>query len=176
MNMSIRKITYAAIVAAIYAGLTIFLAPISYGPLQFRLSEVLCILPFFFPFSVWGLFVGCLLANIVSVYGIIDIVFGSLATLLAALCTMYIGKKSRRGYAAKALACLPPVIANGVIIGAVIALATTPGAAFWAGFAVNGVQVAIGELAVMFVLGYPLMVYLPTSHFFQRLLQRYNVN
>lgn len=172
--MSIRKIAYAAVIAAVYAGLTMFLAPISYGPLQFRLSEVLCILPFFFPFSVWGLFVGCLLANIISVYGIADIVFGSLATLIAALGTMYIGKKGKGGVGSKALACLPPVLANGVIIGGVIAFMTTPGSAFWAGFAVNGLQVAIGELAVMFVLGFPLLVYLPNTKFFRELLYKYN--
>ena len=129
---------------------------------------------FLSPFSVWGLFVGCLLANIISVYGIADIVFGSLATLIAALCTMYIGKKGKEGIGSKALACLPPVLANGVIIGAVIAFMTTPGSAFWAGFAVNGLQVAIGELAVMFVLGFPLLVYLPNTKFFRELLYKYN--
>ena len=86
-NLSLRKLTFAAVVGALYAALTIALAPISYGPLQFRVSEVLCILPFFFPFTAWGLFVGCALANLFGSGLLPDIVFGSLATLLAALCT-----------------------------------------------------------------------------------------
>ncbi len=169
--MSIKKIAYASIIAAVYAGLTMFLAPISYGPLQFRVSEVLCILPFFFPFSVWGLFIGCIISNMASMFGIVDIVFGSLATLLAALSTMYIGKKSSGGKGACALACLPPVIFNGIIIGAVISFASTP-ELFWHGFLLNGLQVALGEAVIMFALGLPLMLYIPKTRFFREFLLR----
>ncbi|MGE4485563.1 MAG: QueT transporter family protein [Oscillospiraceae bacterium] len=168
MDTSIRKISFAAVVAAVYAALTILLAPISYGPVQMRLSEAMCILPFFFPMSVWGLFIGCIIANLMSAYGIIDVVFGSAATLMAALCTMYMGKKSSGGVLSKALACLPPVVFNAVIIGAVISFSATPDA-FWAGFIVNGAEVALGEFAVMYVIGLPLMIYLPGTAFFQEL-------
>jgi uncharacterized membrane protein len=168
MSSSIRKIAFAAVIAAVYAAMTILLSFMSYGPIQFRVAEVLCILPFFFPVSVWGLFVGCILSNLLSAYGIIDIVFGSLATLLAALCTMQLGKICRERVSIKALACLPPVIFNGLIVGAVIAFSTTPDA-FWAGFAINGLQVAFGELVVMAVLGLPLMIWLPKTHFFKEL-------
>ena len=91
----IRVLCTAAVTGAAYAVMTIALAPISYGALQFRVSEVLCILPFFIPGTVWGLFAGCILANLLT-GNIFDIIFGSLATLLAGLCTAAFGKRSQR--------------------------------------------------------------------------------
>ena len=173
-NKSVKKIVFAAMVGALYAALTFALAPISYGDVQFRVSEVLCIQPFFMPSSVWGLFVGCALANVISAYGIMDIVFGSLATLLAGLCTMYLGKISRRNIAIKILACLPPVIFNGVIVGGVLAYAAAPGAAFWSAYLIIGVQVAMGELAVLMIPGLLLMCFLPKAKFFRRILSLYD--
>jgi uncharacterized membrane protein len=174
MKFSVRKLVLAAIVGAVYAALTMALAPISYGPIQFRISEVLCILPFFFPFSVWGLFVGCILANLISAYGILDIVFGSLATLLAGLCTMAIGKMGRERIINKVLACLPPVIFNGLIVGAVLAYTYTPDA-FWAGLALNGGEVALGELVVLYVIGLPLLIFLPKSNTFKKFKVQYTL-
>ena len=85
MKISVRKIAFSAALAAVYAALTMCTAFMSYGPIQFRLAEALNILPFFFPETVLGLFVGCIISNLISGYGIYDIVFGSLATLLAAV-------------------------------------------------------------------------------------------
>lgn len=169
--MTTRKIAFAAVIGAAYAVLTMILAPIGFGQIQFRIAEALCILPFFFPFSAWGLFIGCAAANILlSPYGIIDAAFGSLATLLAALCTMYIGKRSQ-SIKAKILACLPPVIFNGIIVGAVIAygIVTMPGVteAFWPTYTIVGLQVAGGELAVLYALGLPLLILLPKTGFFK---------
>lgn len=176
--MTARKIAFAAIVGAIYAVLTMVLAPIGYGPIQFRLSEVLCILPFFFPFSAWGLFVGCVIANLLSAYGIIDVVFGSLATLLAALCTMYFGKMNRHSVAPKIMACLPPVVLNAIIVGAVIAygISTAPGStdAFWPTYTVVGLQVGFGELVVLYALGLPALILLPKTNFFKNLSSLYS--
>ena len=84
MNKTTRNIVTAAVIGALYAVLTMVLAPISYGPVQCRISEVLCILPFFMPSTTWGLFFGCAIANIASSAGLPDIIFGSLATLIAA--------------------------------------------------------------------------------------------
>ena len=86
MHITTRKLAAAAVTGAAYAALTMLLAPISYGAIQCRVSEVLCILPFFIPCTAWGLFAGCAIANLLSAAGIFDVVFGSLATLLAALC------------------------------------------------------------------------------------------
>lgn len=174
MKISIRKIAFSAVIAAVYAALTILLAPISYGPVQFRISEALTILPFFFPSSVYGLFIGCVISNIFSSYGIIDIVFGSLATLLAAVATMYIGKAGKRGPVICAAGCFPPVFFNGVVVGAVIAASTAAGKAFWAAFAVNGLQVAFGELVVMYVIGLPLAVYFPKTKLYLSLKKIYD--
>lgn len=173
--MAIRKIAFAAVVGAVYCVLTMALAPISYGPLQFRLSEVLCILPFFFPFSVWGLFVGCILANLLSAYGALDVIFGSLATLLAALGTMYIGRLGRGRVLPKVFACLPPVVLNAVIVGALIAFytaSTTP--AFWPSFIINSLQVGFGELVVLYALGLPTLILLPRTAFFKTLSSLYS--
>lgn len=171
--MTIRKIAYAGVIGAVYAALTMVLAPISYGPVQFRIAEVLCILPFFFPFSVWGLFVGCIIANLLSAYGALDVVFGSLATLLAALSTMYIGRIGKQSVLSKVFACLPPVVFNGIIVGAVIAYSITsaPGSteAFWPTFTIIGLQVGVGELGVLYILGLPLLLLLPKTGFFRAL-------
>lgn len=158
-------LTRMALLAAVYATLTLFLAPISYGPFQLRISEALTVLPFFFPEAVFGLFVGCLLANIIGTFmgvslGMLDIIFGSLATLLAAYLTMKIGK-ARLSDPASAnkrmwLAPLPPVIVNAIVIGAVLTYVFAPETGI-AGFAIFAAEVGVGQIAACYGLGVPLM-------------------
>ena len=163
-NLNIRKIAFIGVVAASYAALTMAVAPVAFGPIQFRIAEVLCILPFFFPITVPALFIGCAIANLLSPYGMLDVVAGSSASLMAAVCTMYIGRVNRNAIAAKALACFPPVIFNALIIGAVIALSSVGGGeAFWPAFVINGLQVGAGQFGVLYLIGFPLMIYLPKS-------------
>jgi len=172
---SVRKIVFAGVVAALYATLTMALSFIGYGPIQFRVAEALCVLPFFFPFSVWGIFIGCILANLISPYPL-DIVVGSVASLLAALCTMLIGKLGRERLSVKALACFPPVIFNAVFIGALIAYYMAGGGeagAFLPAFLLNGLQVGFGQFVVLYALGLPLMVYLPKSRVYRKLVEYY---
>ena len=83
----------ASLIAAIYAAITIALAPISYGQIQVRVAEALTILPAFTPAAIPGLFVGCIVANLYGGGGIIDVVFGSLATLMAAYLSYKMPKK-----------------------------------------------------------------------------------
>ena len=174
-NTSIRKIAFAGIIAALYAALTMVVAPISYGPVQFRIAEVLCILPFFFPHATLGLFVGCLIANFLSPYGMLDVIAGSAASLIAAMFTMSLGRINRNSTTMKALACFPPVFFNALIIGAVIAWSITQGGdAFWSAFAINGLQVGFGQLVVMYAAGFPLMIYLPKSKLYSILFDQYN--
>lgn len=145
---SLQRLTRAAIVGALYAALTLFSSAfgIAYGPVQFRLSEALCVLPFLFPETAWGLFAGCWVANLISPYGPLDMVVGSLATLIAALWTA----RCRR----KWLAPLPPVVCNGVLVGAVIAWQQSGSLeTFLPTFTLNGLSVALGEAAVCFGLG-----------------------
>ena len=73
-NTLTKRLVKTAIIAALYAILTIILAPISYGPIQFRLSEVMVLLAFFDPFYIGGLTLGCLLSNILGCYGVMDII------------------------------------------------------------------------------------------------------
>ncbi len=164
----------AAIVGAAYAVLTMALAPISYGAIQLRISEVLCILPYFMPCTAWGLFIGCAVANLLT-GNMFDIIFGSLATLAAALITAALGKK-RHTLANSALACLMPVVFNAVVVGAVITgayeglgLFEHPGV-----FALNAVYVGLGEAIVLYVLGLPLMRYLPGKKFFRVFMEKVN--
>ena len=172
----VRRLALLGLIAAVYAALTLGLAPISYGPLQFRISEAICILPYFFPGSAWALFAGCLLANLLSQYGVLDVVFGSLATLLAGLCTAAIGRSGDRGSWPRCVAaCLMPVLFNAVIVGAVIAYAAADpswSAPFWLVFLGNAASVGFGELVVLFVLGLPLTRWLPKSGFYGWLEER----
>jgi len=175
IKINTRKIAFSGIVAALYAALTIALAFISYGPIQFRVAEALCILPFFFPSSVWGLFVGCIVANLISPYPL-DIIVGAVASLLAALSTMLIGRLGRERLSVKILACLPPVIFNAVFIGALIAYYMVSDGetnAFMSAFLLNGFQVGFGQLVVLYALGLPLMIYLPKSRVFNKLSDFY---
>lgn len=164
----------AAIVGAAYAVLTMALAPISYGAIQLRVSEVLCILPYFMPCTAWGLFIGCAAANLLT-GNIFDIIFGSLATLAAALLTAAIGKR-KHTLANSALACLMPVVFNALIVGAVITAAYEGMNLFqhFGVFAMNAAYVGLGEAIVLYVLGLPLMRYLPGKKFFREFMEKVN--
>lgn len=158
-----NQLTTAAVVGAAYAVLSIFgsVFGITYGPIQCRFSEALCVLPFFFPETKWGLFVGCLLANIISPYGLPDIVIGSFATLLAAILT----GKCRK----KWICVIPPVVCNAVLVGGLIAWEQVGfGEAFGTAFLWNGFTVGLGELPACGILGGFLLWRLPKIPFFQQ--------
>ncbi len=150
-----RYIVTGAVIAAIYVVLT-FLSNIfglAYGPIQFRVSEVLSILPVFTPAAIPGLAVGCLISNILS-FNALDIVFGTIATLIAALLTRALRNITLSGI--PFLSLLPPIIVNAVIIGAEISIFFLDGTPFWSGFIISGLQVGLGQAAVCFLLGIPL--------------------
>jgi len=109
ISSSTLNLAYAAVLAAVYAVITYMTAPISFGPIQFRISEALCILPVFMPAAVPGLFVGCFLANFLSGAAIMDVVFGSIATLIGAIGTRALRNKG-------VLAAVPPIVSNALII------------------------------------------------------------
>ncbi|MCL2409299.1 MAG: QueT transporter family protein [Oscillospiraceae bacterium] len=171
----IRRLALSGVIAALYAALTIGTVFISFGPLQFRVAEALTVLPFFFPHSVWGVFVGVVVSNIFSPYGPLDIVIGSLATLIAALCTMRIGIINRDSFKLKVLACLPPVIINAIAIGALIAWAYAGGgAAFWPAFVAFGLQVGLGQLGVLYIIGLPILHFLPGTPVYKLITNLYD--
>lgn len=175
MKINTRNLITAAIIGALYAVLTMVLAPISYGPVQFRVSEVLCILPFFMPCTSWGLFIGCIVANLMSAAGLLDVVFGSLATLITCVCIAQCGKMGNT-LRARLLACFMPVIWNALIVGATltVALAGLNPLKDIGAFAVYAGQVGLGELGVMYVIGLPLMTYLPKKRFFLEFVAKHS--
>lgn len=144
--MKINKVTRIAIIAAVYAAVTVILAPISYLGMQVRVSEALTILPFIFPESVIGLFIGCLIANIYGGLGLIDIIFGSLATLLAG----YLTSRMPNQY----LAPLPPVLVNAVVVGFILNF-TLKLPLF-----LTMLTVGIGQFLACYVIGLPLLYWL----------------
>lgn len=151
-----QKLTLAAMTAAAYAALSLLGAVfgLTFGPIQVRFSEALCLLPFLFPETAWGLGVGCLIANLFSPYGALDIVVGSLSTLIAALLTA----RCRSPWTA----ALPPVVCNMVLVGAVLAYETAgTSAAFWPAYGLNALTVGLGEAIACLVLGVLLVKQLP---------------
>lgn len=135
-------ITHAAAIAAIYVVLTLVFAPISYGEVQVRVSEALTILPFFTPAAIPGLFIGCIIANATGGSVILDIVFGSIATLIGAFGTYKLRKN-------RWLAPLPPIIANTVIVPLVLRY----GYGVPLPFPMLMVFIAIGEIISCYVMG-----------------------
>lgn len=168
MNSKQRKSTLylvqGAIIAALYVavnyGQELFLPFIStVGPVQFRLSEVLCTLAVLTPAAIPGLAVGCLLSNIVSV-GVLplDMVLGTLATFLAAVCAYSL--RNLKLFNVPFLSLFMPVIFNGIIIGLEIEIFFIDGPFEFAGFLLQGGLVALGEFGVCIVLGVPLYLWL----------------
>ncbi|MEN6418369.1 MAG: QueT transporter family protein [Clostridiaceae bacterium] len=150
-NLTIRELVRGAIIAAIYALLTIFLAPISSGLIQCRVAEALCVLPYFTFSAVPGLFIGCLAANLLTGAPIWDVIFGSLATLLAAYTTYRM-----RNRVSKYLAPLPSVVFNAFIVGALLVYVY----AVPVSYPVAAAYVAAGQIVACFALGLPLMAVL----------------
>lgn len=154
VNKKVLNLVLSALIGAIYAALTLLGAGFAFGPVQFRFSEALCVMPFFIPGSAWGLAVGCAFANIFGGYGILDIVFGSLATLIAGLMAARIR--------VRLLVPLPAVLLNAVIVGAVIAYSIAGATAgFFGAWAWNMVTVGAGQIGACYGLGIPLLYALP---------------
>ncbi|MCL1900850.1 MAG: QueT transporter family protein [Firmicutes bacterium] len=107
-NFNLRRLTLAGAVAGLYAALTWAFGGLAYGPVQIRPAEALTVLPLLFIETIPGLFVGCMLANIISLYGVYDIILGSLITLIAAILT----KLSKKIY----FGILPPIILNAAFL------------------------------------------------------------
>ena len=114
-----NTLTRAAIIAALYAALTLLLAPMSFGLVQIRISEALTLLPILLPEAVPALAVGCLIANLLGGAMAVDVLFGTLATLLAAIFTRLLARRLLP-------AMLMPVLFNGLIVGAVVHVAYAP--------------------------------------------------
>lgn len=155
MNKSIRYTVTSAVIAALYAGLTVIsnMLGLAYSGLQFRISEALAVLPVFTPAAISGLAVGCFISNIGS-FNPIDMIFGTLATLCAAFLSYY--SRNVRIKDIPIISFFSPVIFNALVVGAEISLFLSEGGITLAGFTVSALSVGAGELAVMLALGLPL--------------------
>jgi uncharacterized membrane protein len=139
MNMSTKNLAKVAIVAALYVVLTVGLAPLSYRNIQFRVSEVLTLFAFINPMYIPGLVIGCIISNLFSPLGIIDVVVGSFATFISLYCMT----KTKNIF----VASLFPVIFNGIFVGLELYyLFSLP-------LLLTMAQVAIGEFVVVSLCG-----------------------
>lgn len=151
MKKSVKVIARAAVIAALYTGLTYAFAFSSFATwtVQFRISEVLTVLPLFWGEAVIGLWVGCLLGNLISAP--LDIAFGSAATLVASLLTFLTGRLLRRGKLRVFLGAIPPVVVNALVVP--LTFTVFAGAA--ASYPLQVLFVFLGQLAVLAVGGVP---------------------
>ncbi|WP_335673712.1 QueT transporter family protein [Erysipelatoclostridium sp. AM42-17] len=134
---SVNLLLLNAMIAAIYAVLTLMLSPISYGEIQCRISEVIVFLAFYNKKYIPGLTVGCIIANLFSPLGMVDICFGTLSTIIVCI-AMY---KSKNHYVAAALGA----IITGIIVGSELAYV------YSIPFVINAIYVAIGEAIILFI-------------------------
>ena len=151
MRDKISLVTRGAVVAALYAALTLIFQPISYGPYQVRVSEALTLTPALWPEAIPGLFVGCFIANVLGGYGPWDIFLGSAATLLAAFLT----RKAKNDF----LAAASPVVVNALVVGLYMSRVTGMPTLMWM------LNVGLGETIACFVLGIPLLRFLRRARF-----------
>ena len=157
-SLRTRRLVEAAMIAALYTVLTMLASAmgLAFAGVQFRFSEALTVLPAFTPAAIPGLTLGCLLSNIIaSPFGVLDWVCGTAATLLAAVLTRAVRNVTVKGV--PVLAPLPPVIANALLVGGLIAY-TMPEGFTMAGFWTSALSVGIGQFVVCYALGLPLII------------------
>ena len=154
-KLNTRQIALNGVVAGLYAAITILTASFAYGDIQFRIADAMCLLVVLEPSLTVGLTLGCVIANIFSTVSVLDIVVGSLLTA-----------RMKKTW----LLPLPTILANAVLVGAMLAFVLTP-EAFWQGFALKGAQVAAGEIAVLYVLGVPLYLFMKKENVIGKILK-----
>lgn len=172
----LTTLTFCALIAALYTALCFTVPFFSFGPVQFRLSEALGVLPLFYPPAVGGLTMGCFVSNLVGFLtgmnpvGLIDSAVGTGATLLAATVTLLIGKKLRGVWPRLVLGLVPPVVFNALIVGSELTVLFYGGAP---GFLVpNMLWVGLGQLVVCYGLGLPLGLALLRNGNYRRIFYR----
>lgn len=166
MKKNTLYITQAAVIAALYVALTHVsnALGLAYNSVQFRLSEILTVLPVFTPAAIPGLTIGCIIANCSSPFGIIDIVCGSIATLTAATASYSLRNITIEGI--PVLSTLPPVLFNAVIIGLEICLLNGKTAEL---FFVSALQVGLGQAIMCIAAGIPFVQAVRKTKVFDRL-------
>ena len=176
MKWSVRHITLAAAIAAAYIVLTLPMAQFAFGPVQFRLAEALAVLAVLTPAAIPGLFLGCLLANTLNPQslGLIDIVFGSLATLVSAWLTWRLtqsikmaksdrseaqtGTKSRLKGFERVIVLVPPIVVNALVVGFYLPF-LLPDQAITVGLVAGFMlSILLSQSVVILLIGLPLLL------------------
>lgn len=168
-----RQMAVAAMLAALYCAISICLMPLSFGAVQIRVSEALTMTAIFGPAGVWGVTLGCAMTNAIgiatgaNIIGALDVVFGTAATLIAAL--MSYGLRNVRFRGLPVAAALPPVLVNAVVIGGELCAVT--GQWHPAVFLMNAAYIAVGQALSCCVLGLLLVMVLERKGLAQRITQ-----
>ena len=150
MTNKTRSIAMTAIVAALYATITITLSSISYGPIQFRLAEIMTLLPLLNKKYILGLTVCCFLANVLGTYGVVDTIFGTIATFISVYLVYLTGKLMKDKKSKVLISSLWPTIVNAIIIGAELKIF------FGFPLILSMIQVGFGQFVVITIIGVPL--------------------
>ena len=147
-GFSARNLTRIALLAGVYAILTVLppFSSLGYGPVQVRFAEVCTVLPFFFPWAKWGVYIGCILANLASPFLLWDITLGALASLLSGFAT----ERMPNPY----LAPFPPVVINALMVSLYVAPLSGLGYLPTVGY------IALGQVASCYLLGMPVLLFL----------------
>ena len=165
--MNTKRLVRAAMVAALYVVLCLVLAPFSYGAVQVRLAEMLCLLPVFGPEYILAVTLGCFLANLLG-STLVDVVFGTAATLVACLVTWALRNRRVGGLAIPS--AIPPILSNAVIVGALELTFFLPGVTGTAALAAwNALTVGIGEVISCGILGVALVKLIESNPGLRRL-------
>lgn len=159
MKTNIKKLVTTALVAAIYATLTLVLGAISYGPIQFRVAEIMVLLPFIKKDYIWGLTIGCFLANIIGPYGVPDIIFGTTATFLSVYAVYMTSKMMYGKKYALLVSSIWPTVINAIIIGIMLNIF------FGLPLMLSMAQVGFGQFVVITIIGVPLYKSLEGKYF-----------
>lgn len=149
MTNKTKKLVMTSLVAAIYAVLTLVLGAISYGSIQFRIAEIMVLLAFIKKDYIWGLTIGCFLANVIGPYGAPDIILGTTATFLSVYAIYLTGKVMKGKKYAILIASIWPTLINAVIIGFMLNI--------FVGMPLilSMIQVGFGEFVVITIIGVP---------------------
>ncbi len=140
----LKKLARAGVLAGLYFVFSFAVPALTYGPFQFRFSEAFCVLPALFPESILGITIGCLLANVLSPFGALDMVLGTFATLIASICTYFLRKRLP-------LASFPPVIINALIVPLIFVLNKTDFL-----YGMNFGLILFSQTVIIYGLGLPL--------------------
>lgn len=158
MTMSSQKLVRMSVVAALYVVLTYSVSALSYGPIQFRFSEIMTLLAFINPFYILPLTLGCAIANLGSPFGLIDVVVGSFASFLS----LYFMSKTKNIY----IASLFPTLFSFIIGLEILVLSNEP-----INFFLVTAQIMGGQFVVVSIIGIPLFKAIKKNKYFYNMLK-----